>query len=189
MDCSTFYGLKRGKEEDEPTRVSMEHCPEITKVLRPIYKKNGVELVHRSGNSLRQHLGSAKDKIPELHKSGIYEVKCQEGCPFRYLGRTVRRPVTRYGEHVDDWINEDANGSAVAAHLLKEGHEVNEDSLALLKPYSNAYKIDYMEAVYINKYKGQPLMNKVFGVTSPLLCLVDPIKTVDNATSGDKDEI
>lgn len=31
-----------------------------------------------------------------------------------------------------------------------------------------------MEAVYINEQKNKPLMNKVFGVTSPLLALVDP---------------
>lgn len=32
------------------------------------------------------------------------------------------------------WINEDVNGSAVAAHLIIKGDEVNEDSLLSLKP-------------------------------------------------------
>lgn len=179
---STFYGIPKEKNEDEPiTRVSMIYSPEVTKVLKPIYKENNIELVHRSGNRLRQHLGTLKDKIPETHKSGIYKIECIKGCNSFYIGRTVRRPTTRFGEHMDDWINDVYDGSAVAAHLLAKNHEIDIDHLSLLRPYNDKTKIDYMEAVYINKYKHMPLMNKNVGIVSPLLALVDPIRnTHDN---------
>ncbi|KAG4075532.1 hypothetical protein HA402_003357 [Bradysia odoriphaga] len=176
LNYSTFYGLKKEPEDEEKTRVSIEYVPDITRALRPIYSANNIELVHRSGNNLRQHLGSSKDKVLEIHKSGIYQVKCQEDCDYRYIGRTVRRAKTRFGEHMADWINDDENGSAVAAHLLSHNHEITDDQLSILRPYSDKYKIDYMEAVYINKHREKPLLNKVFGITSPLLTLVDIVK-------------
>lgn len=174
LHYSTFYGLPRELNVDENiVRVSMTYCPEITRVLKPIYKKNNIEIVHRSGNSLRQNLGTVKDKIPEIHKSGIYKVECQDGCPYRYIGRTLRRAQTRFNEHLDDWVNDDSD-SAVAAHLLKENHEIDIDKLSLMRTCQDRMRIDYMEAVYINKYKHTALMNKNLGKTSPLLVLVDP---------------
>ena len=77
---------------------------------------------------------------------------------------------------MDDWVNDDSNGSAVAAHLLSENHEIDIDSLSIIKPYHDRLRIDCMEAVYINKYKHTALMNQNLGKTSPLLALVEPIK-------------
>lgn len=183
-EFSTFYSLPSKTEEEEPARVSMVYCPKITNALRPIYKENNVQLVHRSVSSLRQKLGSAKDKVPDLRKSGIYQIDCEEGCEYRYIGRTLRWPEVRFREHMDDWIKDEMDGSAVAAHLLKKDHEITIDNLSLLRPYSDKYKIDYMEAVYINKQKGKPLMNKIFGITSPLLTLVEPDNEKNEGTKS-----
>ena len=174
LQYSTFYDHPR-PPNDEVTRISMVYCPEITKVLKPIYQKMNIELVHRNCNSVRQLLGSLKDPIPEVHKSGIYKVTCQEGCPFIYIGRSVRRILVRFGNHMDGWINNEPSESAIASHLINENHETDGENLSLVRQYNDARKIDAMEAVYINKYKHYQLMNKNHGKTSPLLTLVDPI--------------
>lgn len=185
LNFSTFYGLPREKDEDL-IRISMEYCPEVTKILKPIYKKFNLEIVHRSSNSLRQHLKSLKEPLNKIHKSGIYKVKCQEGCDFIYIGRSVRRIETRFNEHLEDWINDDEEASAVSEHLLRRKHEIDIDHLSLLKEYNDARKIDYIEAVFINKYKHKNLMNKNMGIASPLLALIEPVRekeTVDEAAA------
>lgn len=177
LEYSTFYGLPRESLNDnDVVRVSMVYLPQITRVLRPIYRNNNVEIVHRSGNSIRQNLASLKDKIPEVHKSGIYMIKCQPTCMYRYIGRTLRRPTIRFGEHMDDWVNDNVEGSAVAVHMLENGHEIDSDYLSLIKPYSDKMRIDSMEAVYLHKHKHLPLMNKNLGKASPLLVLIEPVR-------------
>lgn len=114
LEYSTFYGLKKDRDDEEPIKISFPYYPKVTRALKPVYRNNKLEIVHRSSNSLRQHLGSLKDKIPELHKSGIYQIDCEEGCTYRYVG-PLRKPVTRFNEHMVDWVNDQMEGSAVAA--------------------------------------------------------------------------
>lgn len=185
---STFYSLPRETTEEENlARVSMVYCPEVTKKLRPIYKMHNIDIVHRSGNNIRQNLNSLKDKIPDTHKSGIYKVECQNDCPFKYIGRTLRRTAKRYAEHKSDWVKKKCNDSAVAAHLLKYNHKINDESLSLIRPYSDSIRIDSMEAVYIHKYKHTPLMNKNLGKVSPLLMLIDPVMRKDEKERNTND--
>ena len=143
---------------------------------RVFFRNFNIEIVHRGSNKLNQVLNSLKDPIDSLHKSGIYKINCQEGCSFIYIGRSVRRIIVRFNEHLDDWINEDPLASAVSEHLIGFNHEINSDHVELLREYTDARKIDYMEAVYINKYRNEPLMNKNLGKTSPLLALIKPIR-------------
>lgn len=45
LNYSTFYGLSK-EENTEVKRLSMEYCPEVTSVLKPIYRKSNLEIVH-----------------------------------------------------------------------------------------------------------------------------------------------
>lgn len=176
MNYSTFFTLKDEENNNEVKRISMEYCPTVTKFLRPLYRKLNLEIVHRSGNTLRQHLESLKEPVAKHHKSGIYLIKCQDGCEFIYIGRSVRQILIRFNEHLKDWINDSEEASAVSEHLLKFNHEISSDNLFLLKEYNDARKIDYIEAIYINKHRNKKLMNKNMGKTSPLMVLIDPIR-------------
>lgn len=75
-----------------------------------------------------------------------------------YIGRTVRRIETRFNEHLRDGIRA----------LVEIQTYFVFDILPLLKESNDAWKLDYIDAVYINKYKNMKLMNKNMGKTSPL---------------------
>lgn len=63
-----------------------------------------------------------------------YQVHCEDRCKYRYIGRTLRKPLTRFDEHMADWVNDGMDGSAVEAHLISQGHEITVDQLSLIKP-------------------------------------------------------
>lgn len=44
-------------------------------------------LVNSNNNSIEKLIGRAKFKIIDLSKSEIYEVKCQDGCDFAFIGK------------------------------------------------------------------------------------------------------
>lgn len=170
-EMSTFYERQK-MEKEEVRRASMTHYPEAIKHLKPAYRKHDIQLVHRSENKLGNLLGSPKEKPPKLMRSGIYRIECQTGCDFFYIGRTIRNPTKRFDEHMQDWINEnqDENASAVAAHLLKNGHKIDIDNVKLVKEVRSKWKIDFEEAVYIHKNKHLKLMNRKLGdIDSPML--------------------
>lgn len=66
-EVSTFYDNPR----QPPKRISIRYYPEVTKLLKPLYSRFNIELVHRNEGSLRCMLGSTKDGPLDLHKSGI----------------------------------------------------------------------------------------------------------------------
>lgn len=64
------------KLDEPPKRVSIRYYPEVTKLLRPVYRKCNIELVHKNEDSLGNALGTTKDVPLDLHKSGIYRIQC-----------------------------------------------------------------------------------------------------------------
>ena len=58
----------------------MLYYPSVTKNLAPVFRKHDIEFAPKRTNTIRSLLGSKKDHIPNLKKSGIYEVSCQNGC-------------------------------------------------------------------------------------------------------------
>jgi len=84
---STFY---ESTTSDYPVkRIGVKYFPSITKLLKPIYKRHGLEVVHRNDGSLKNALGSIKDVPPDIHKSGIYRIQCSN-CGRYYFGMSVR---------------------------------------------------------------------------------------------------
>jgi hypothetical protein len=175
-NISTFY---ESKQPDEPKqRVGVRFFPEVTKELKPIFRMYDLELVHRNEGSLRQALGSAKDPVPELHKSGIYRIKCS-CCGRMYYGMTIRKLFERFNEHIDSarWRRK----TAVGCHIFSSKHHVNISELKLIQPVNQKWKIEYYEAIHIHKNKHQILLNMDDGnITSPLLDLFVLERIVDS---------
>ena len=74
----------------------MQHT---TDLLSRLYRKFDFQTVNSNPHSWQKLLGSAKDRIPDLLKSGIDEISCQDGCDFAYYGKTEPNLVVRYSEH------------------------------------------------------------------------------------------
>lgn len=165
-NISTFYSEP---PDGAPKRIGIRYFPEVTKMLRPVYSRMGMELVHRNEGSLVNLVGTTKDVILPLHKSGIYRIQCS-CCGRLYFGLTIRKLFVRFNEHIKsaNWKQK----SAVGKHIFSTSHEVNISELKLMKPVRQMWKIEYHEAIYIHKHKHENLLNVDDGnIQSPLLHL------------------
>lgn len=172
-DMSTLLNTS----DEDPKRVSIRYYPEITKLLRPVYRSFNIELVHRNDGSLKDALGTTKDVPPDLHKSGIYRIQCS-CCGRYYFGMTIRKLFVRFNEHVNSarWKKK----TAVGRHIFSSNHHVNISELKLIKPVRHLWKIEYFEAIHIHRHKHENLLNIDNGnVESPLLDLFVLERKVD----------
>lgn len=165
-EISTFYN---DPSDAPPKRIGIRFYPEITRLLKPIYRRWNLELVHRNEGPLMNLLGTTKDIPPDLHKSGIYRIQCSH-CGRFYIGLTVRKLFVRFNEHIKsaNWKQK----SAVGKHIFSSNHHINISELELLKPVRQMWKIEYYEAIHIHRHKHENLLNVDDGnVKSPLLKL------------------
>ena len=79
-------------------RICMPYYPSVTKKLAPAFKKHDIEFAPKCLKTVRSLLGSNKDPIPSLKKSGVYEISCQSGCDAVYYGKTIRNLETRFND-------------------------------------------------------------------------------------------
>lgn len=150
--------------EEKPVkkRIVLPYHP-ASKEIQFCLKKCGYETVYDSGLNLQKHLGSTKDPIPSLEKSGIYQVTCPS-CNSLYIGQTRRRFSDRIKEHDRDCkkLLSCSYTSAVAEHSHDTGHHFNVlDNTKILKVVSNYHHMDAYESYFI--YKNDADINKDTG--------------------------
>ncbi|XP_067633181.1 uncharacterized protein [Eurosta solidaginis] len=116
----------------EPKGVLHKLCENylFIKIAEP---KNEMQIVYTNNNKLKNILGSKKDTVPMLERSGIYQISCL-GCDAKYVGQTRRQISVRFKEHEKHVNNKQIHRSAVAAHI----HTTNDDS-------STKHSIDTVE--------------------------------------------
>lgn len=138
------------KPDEPPKRISIRYYPEVTKLLRPIYRKCNMELVHRNEGSMKDVLGTTKDVPPDLHKSGIYRIQCS-CCGRFYFGMTIRKLFVRFNEHVNSakWKNK----TAVGRPTFSSNNGVHISDLQLIQPVRQMWKVEYYEAIHIHRHK------------------------------------
>lgn len=168
---STFYEIQ--EEPLEKPRISLPFHSIATPRLQRIFNEHERVVVHKTKNTLHMLLGSAKDKIPPLQRSGIYEIKCQDDCDFVYYGMTVRNPTVRLAEHLYQFKKGNMEKSSVAKHLLQYNHFTNITKLKLVKEVNNKQHMECIEAIHIRKNMQKNLMNGDLGnVYTPLMKLI-----------------
>ncbi len=165
-EISTFYNAPN---DAPPKRIGIRFYPEITRLLKPIYRRWNMELVHRNDGPLKSLLGTTKDVPPDIHKSGIYRIQCSH-CGRIYIGMTIRKLFIRFNEHIKsaNWKQK----TAVGKHIFSSNHLVNISDLKLIKPVHQMWKIQFYEAIHIHRHKHENLLNVDDGnVKSPILKL------------------
>lgn len=160
-NMSTFFNVP--KDEKTSRRIGLPYYPAVTKVLAPMFRKHDLEIVPKSGNTLRSILGSNKDSIPMLKKSGIYEVSCQSGCDAVYYGKTIRNIEKRFNEHMYQFKNGNSEKSGVAKHLIENGHKIDISNIKLVQEVNENRHIEIFETIHIRKNKHKNLMNADMG--------------------------
>lgn len=138
-------------------RSTITYYPELSQKIKRIFKRSNVELVEKSERKLCNLLGSTKDKVENLQKSGIYSLKC-DNCELSYIGQTRRPILTRYKEHFGHITKNRPEKSSVADHVISTGHSVSLGGLSLLKQVNHTGRLDAFESFYIEKFKPD-LMN------------------------------
>lgn len=142
----------------ETKRISTPFDPQINKSLSRTYHKWGYELVNSNEYTLQKKLKSTKDDIPALLCSGIYEIGCQDGCPYRYDGMTQRSPTVRFGEHAECIRKGD-----LRRHMIENLHSTDISKLKMIEKVSSKNKkvFECVEKMHIvkNMNNGQSLMN------------------------------
>lgn len=135
--------------KSDKKRVSLNFVPCITNKLKHAFGEYQMEIVHNNDRKLSNLLGSTKDKIAPLKKSGIYTVTCGV-CNKKYIGQTKRSIEKRFSEHCACIRLNQPNKSAVAAHVLIDGHtNINKKSVKLKKQVNDCRRLDAYEAFYI----------------------------------------
>ncbi len=158
-------------EEMETKRIVMPYLSHTNKQLSRMYRDNGFQMVNENVYSVQKLIGNAKDKIPDMLRSGIYEIGCQISCPFRYVGKSERNPTLRYNEH-DYCVKKNDHKSAVAKHMNEFEHETDISNVELVMPVSgrNTSVFDCYEKIQIIKSRRiGPLMNQNDGSVNSIL--------------------
>lgn len=138
--------------KEETNRVVIPYAQASTNELAYMYRKYGQQAVNNNIYSLQKLIGGTKDKIPDLLKSGIYELECEPPCDFIYNGMSERNPTVRYGEHEQSFNKKDTK-SAVARHLIQNNHKTDISRLKLVRPVSgrNTTAFECWEKIHIVK--------------------------------------
>lgn len=87
LNLTTLFSQRN---EPEKSRVAFDFVPNITNKLKQKFSEHQMEIVYKNDNKLSNLLGSTKDKIESLEKSGIYTVTSGE-CNKRYTGQNEKK--------------------------------------------------------------------------------------------------
>ena len=158
--------------KDNLKRRSSIFVPELSSKLNSKLRKFGIDLVFSSTkNQLKSLLGSTKDPVNSLGKSGIYEIKCQQ-CEMTYIGQTKRTLETRFKEHVAEITKatkEVGKGlthafkSTVAEHSYTKSHTFSTDDIRIIRHIHTPGKLDVAESLEIIKRNPNTLLNRDSG--------------------------
>lgn len=167
-ECTTLMTING---TNEPVRrVKITHHPIASTLLKRTLRNFNIEAVEVSNRKLCRLLGSTKDKIPDIDKSGIYSIKCSDpNCDKLYVGQTKRSIKTRFSEHFAHIKYNRPEKSSVADHVLSNNHSVCIDNLILLKTVTNPYQLDAYESLYIKKNLHNNVMNSDNGPIQSVL--------------------
>jgi hypothetical protein len=134
--------------------ITIPYFKEITEPLERMLKKRGITVAYQSRGSLKEIIGRTKPKRPDMERSGIYEIQCND-CELTYIGQTKRRIETRDAEHRRACEGKDVSRSAIAAHCVVNEHKKGE--CLLMKSVEKPFLLDAYESLYIAR--GHNLMN------------------------------
>ena len=123
--------------------------------LNNIFKKFNFTISYKTSNTVKDRLFNAKDKIPDIYRSGVYRLNCNTCCAA-YIGETGRSFKKRISEHVDKiGVNTGAKPkrSNFGAHLRDHKHSFNENTdVQFLHFLGKGHQLELLEHYEINKF-------------------------------------
>lgn len=163
-EYTTLYG--QNQEEDKIRRIGVTYHRDFTPRLKKKLKAAKIEMAPSSRTyQLKSILGTTKDRRKLEERNGVYRIECRE-CGKIYIGQTKRLIKTRFLEHVKEaakWKKNKGKGnihSAVAKHMVEEGHKIHMNDVTILKETDQIWKLEAWESIKIAKECEGNLMNE-----------------------------
>lgn len=150
MEVREASTLTRSLEDVLKQRIVLSFNKVINRELQKSLNKNDVGIINKNKNKLRTLLRSPKDKIPALHQSGIYQIKCND-CNLVYIGQSRRRVTSRFSEHSAATRLKHNTKSAVAYHMNTNGHKFGLENFKLMERVQDVRQLDAMESYFMSR--------------------------------------
>ena len=125
--------------------VSIPYNKTYARMIKPILQKHDLQLSFKPGNNILNILTNNKSKIPDLEKSGVYKLSCNN-CPKFYIGQSGRSLKERFKEHAN------TNRSKMSNHLTETGHKINQNSMILIHNANKSRRLNLLEEMEIMRY-------------------------------------
>lgn len=151
-------------EQQAQRRIAMEFN-RLSVSLRPKLRQHGIEIVFSNrNNKLGTLLGSTKDPVDNMSKSGVYRITCPD-CNRIYIGQTRRNLETRLKEHVREAElaarkHTTDFRSKVAEHIASEHHTISREDIQLVDHIRDTRRMDVAESIEIYRTPQSMLLNR-----------------------------
>lgn len=178
QQLTTFF--QRREDSSKKQRAAITYHKRTQKKLKKQLAKIGIEMIPTSKQfQLKNVLGTTKDKKEWGEKSGVYRIECSH-CGKKYIGQTKRLVAKRFQEHVSEAETAKKKKdkkrefkSAVAKHIVEEGHSITPKDVKVLKEITEWKKLEAYESLRISREQQNMLMNEDRGNGySPLFKLI-----------------
>ena len=147
----------------------MPYVRNISQKLRKIFREHKYDVRYcRLKNDIYSKLYNHKDPIPNMHKSGVYRIGCQE-CPKFYIGETKRSFIVRKKEHIKHTKYKETEKSTLAEHQNNTNHNIDWDNGKVIKTSKNDFIRKLDEAIAIRSSDENLLLNKNCGEFMPYI--------------------
>jgi len=156
QSCTTFAEQNQQKTNGI---LALTFHPIYNNNIRKVLMDNNIKVVNKPNTRLGEFLGSTKDKINDLEKSGIYKVTCND-CDKFYIGQTIFSCMKRYKQHASKFKHKHYDQSAVALHMYENGHNIDDNNVHLVQHVSNRRLLDITETIHIHTADEELLMNR-----------------------------
>lgn len=144
--------------------VVLPYTQGVSEKVCRIYKKHGVDVAFRPGNTLRSLLVKPKDITPPHLSCGVvYQVNCAS-CEATYVGESGRQLKTRIEEHRKS-VRTGSLSSAISEHVQEYDHRINWESVNIIDRDDRFIPRKIREAIQIKRTS--PFMNRDVGLELP----------------------
>ena len=124
-------------------RMYDKYVRNISKKLGKIFCKYKYDVRYcRLKNNTYSKLYNHKDPIPNLNKSGVYKIGCEdccEDCPKYYITETKKSFEVRKKEHIKHTKYKEIEKSTLAQHNCDTNHNIDWQNANVIKTSTNYF--------------------------------------------------
>ena len=136
--------------------ICLPYIPTISNALRRVAKKSGLNVVFKSGQKLRNIIGTrCAEKRDQRQQKGIYRFDCP--CGQKYVGQTSRKIAVRGKEHGKVVERGNWSHSGISAHKQTCDHPIDWenpivlDTMTAKNKLALQYNLRLRESLHIAK--------------------------------------